>query len=315
MIYEIATISSFFILSVILMSSTLLYSFCKKNKKQLVKTDKSSAVQKKIRLLINLNIIFISLLLLSKLIIFLFAPDTILTFDPIVFGEVNFLMITFFYAIFWIMILLSLLMSEEIKAEYFVNYLQKLSMVIVVLFFLDFCLSGLVYIINITQYFNLAISIPKIDIISSVLSIEILLILILILMILMVVFFVIFILKRKISLLRFYELCVLILLISVGYLLITNTSHLVGWNESVYFQLKLFSIDYGFIGLLFFSLLAVTLITNSFVILLFNLKDIFKNSVLLRNRIVNHMKIGFIATIALCALVLMPHFILWIYEL
>jgi hypothetical protein len=311
LIYQIAIISSFIILIILFLLSTFLYSLCKKNIKENLKQEKVPIPQKKLGIIKNLVLIFISLLILIKLTIFLFSSNTILTFDPISPGEIDFLIITFFYAVFWVIILFSILITKEMKDEYLIIFFKKISTAIIVLFFLDFCLAGIVYILNIKYYLDFAISNSTIKILSADPNTSILLSIILLLLIILAGLFSTFILKRKIRILRYYELTILLLLSIVGYLVMTGTSNLIGWNESAIFRLKLFSFDYGYVGLVFLFLLAVTLITNSFVILLFNSRKIFINSQMIKNRIVNNMKIGFISTLALCGLAVMPFILIW----
>ncbi len=311
MIYEIATISAFIVLVLIFLSSIFLYSFCLKKEKKLNKETPVST--KKIRISLYFLVFFISLLILVKLTIFLFAADTILSFDQIAPGEINQIITHFFYTVFWIIILFSISLKKDVVDDYQIVFIRRITLACILLFFLDFLLSGTVYVMNVLHYFNIQISVLDFSIIPAPTDTTILLLIISVLLLILIGLFIAFILKRRIRILSYYELTYLLLLSGIGYFLIIDSSNLIGWNESVVYRLKLFSFEYGYVGFIFLIVLALSLVSNSLIVLLFSLKDIFVDSQMPKRKIISYLKIGFVSVIILFGLNIMPHIFIWIY--
>jgi hypothetical protein len=308
LIYELATLSSFLFLILIFIINTYQISLIKELK---LSEETVSNSLKKINILKNTLSIFIILLLLSKVILLLFGPDTLLKELSFSSSEILVLVVNFFYAILWVMILLFLYQFQEIKQEFTLDYLKKTSYSIALVFFLDFLLEGIVYLTNISEYMSMSVVTIEKRMTEPYPDSLFLLILIVLLTILLSGFFISFLIKRKIRILRYLELCTLLLLIAIGYLVFFGTGAIIGWNESYVYLLKLFSFTYGYTGFIFLIVLAVTLITNSSVVLLFNMKEFFNHEQQLKNRIINLIKVGFVATCILSCMALWPHIYLW----
>lgn len=304
MIYEFATLLSFLFLILTFIVNTYQISLVKeiKNSEQ-----EFSAYKKKINALSKTISTFIILLLISKLFILLFGPDTILNANSFSNAEILVLFINFFYAVLWLMIIIFQFQSHEIKDEFILDYVQKISYAVALVFFLDFILAGIVYLTTISDYMSLSVVADKQELVQSLPDMSYIILIILFLTIALTIFFISFLIKRHIKILRYLELVTLLLLISIGYLVFFGTGPIIGWHESLKYLLILFSYKYGYTGYIFFIILAVTLITNSSVILLFNLKRMFNNEQQIKNKIINMVKVGFVASCILSCMALWPH--------
>ena len=243
--------------------------------------------------------------------VLLFGPDTLLNEFSFSSSEILILVVNFFYAVLWFMIVLFLYQSQEIKQEFILDYLKKISYSITLVFFLDFLLEGIVYLTTISEYMSLSVFTIVKKMTDPYPDLLYLIVLIVILTALLSGLFISFLVKRNIKILRYLELATLLLLFAIGYLVFFGTSAIVGWNESLIYLLKLFSFDYGYTGFIFIIVLAVTLITNSSVVLLFNLKEFFNSEQQLKNRLINMVKVGFVATCILSCMAVWPHIYLW----
>ena len=308
MIYELATISSFLFLILTFIVNTYQISLIKEIK---LKEEDLTKSFKKLNIIKNTLSVFIIILLLSKMIVLIFGPDTLLKEYTFSSSELLVLVVNFFYAILWFMIILFLYQSQEIKQEFILDYFKKISYSITLVFFLDFLLEGIVYLTTISEYMSLSVVTIKEKMIEPYTEFLYLIILIALLTVVLSGFFISFLIKRNIRILRYLELSTMLLLFAIGYLVFFSTGSIVGWNESLVYLLKLFSFEYGYTGFIFLIVLAVTLITNSSVVLLFNMKEFFNHEQQLKNRIVNMIKVGFVATCILSCMALWPHIYLW----
>ncbi|MCK4799143.1 MAG: hypothetical protein KAT05_17355 [Spirochaetes bacterium] len=308
MIYELATLSSFIFLILTFIINTYQISLIKEIK---INEEGLSQYIKKINIIKTTITIFIIFLLISKLMVLLFGPDTLLNEFSFSSSEILILVVNFFYAVLWFMIVLFLYQSQEIKQEFILDYLKKISYSITLVFFLDFLLEGIVYLTTISEYMSLSVFTIVKKMTDPYPDLLYLIVLIVILTALLSGLFISFLVKRNIKILRYLELATLLLLFAIGYLVFFGTSAIVGWNESLIYLLKLFSFDYGYTGFIFIIVLAVTLITNSSVVLLFNLKEFFNSEQQLKNRLINMVKVGFVATCILSCMAVWPHIYLW----
>ena len=210
------------------------------------------------------------------------------------------------------MISLFLIQTKEVKLEFVYDYLKKISYSITILFFLDFLIEGIVYLTTISDYMSLSVSAIDNGLAEPVQNSLVLIIVIFALTALLSSFFISFLIKRNIRILRYLELSTLFLLIAIGYLIFFCTGSIIGWNESLVYLLKLFSFNFGYTGFIFLIVLAVTLITNSSVVLLFNIKGFFNSEQQLRNKIINLVKVGFVSTCILSCMAIWPHIYLWL---
>jgi len=274
LIYEIATLLSFLFLILIFIVNTFQISFIKEIKKG--EKDHVKFI-KKLNALKFIILIFIVLLLFSKLILLLFGPDTLLNEYSYSRAEILIFVVNIFYAILWLMICLFLFESREVKQEYILVYLKKISYSITTLFFLDFFIEGIVYLTTITDYMSLSVHATDNSIAEPLQESILPIVVIIILTILLSIFFISFLIKRKIQILKYLEFTTLFLLLAVGYLVYFCTGSIIGWNESMVYLLTLFSFNFGYTGFIFLIILAVTLLTNSSVVLLFNMKDFFSS--------------------------------------
>lgn len=304
MIYELATLSSFIFLILTFIINTYQISLIKEIK---INEEGLSQYIKKINIIKTTITIFIIFLLISKLMVLLFGPDTLLNEFSFSSSEILILVVNFFYAVLWFMIVLFLYQSQEIKQEFILDYLKKISYSITLVFFLDFLLEGIVYLTTISEYMSLSVFTIVKKMTDPYPDLLYLIVLIVILTALLSGLFISFLVKRNIKILRYLELATLLLLFAIGYLVFFGTSAIVGWNESLIYLLKLFSFDYGYTGFIFIIVLAVTLITNSSVVLLFNLKEFFNSEQQLKNRLINMVKVGFVATCILSCMAVWPH--------
>ena len=308
MIYELATLSSFIFLILTFIINTYQISLIKEIK---INEEGLSQYIKKINIIKTTITIFIIFLLISKLMVLLFGPDTLLNEFSFSSSEILILVVNFFYAVLWFMIVLFLYQSQEIKQEFILDYLKKISYSITLVFFLDFLLEGIVYLTTISEYMSLSVFTIVKKMTDPYPDLLYLIVLIVILTALLSGLFISFLVKRNIKILKYLELATLLLLFAIGYLVFFGTSAIVGWNESLIYLLKLFSFDYGYTGFIFIIVLAVTLITNSSVVLLFNLKEFFNSEQQLKNRLINMVKVGFVATCILSCMAVWPHIYLW----
>jgi len=308
LIYEIATLSSFLFLILIFIINTYQVSFIKEVTRSEVEYLKFS---KKLNALKITLLVFIVLLLVSKLILLLFGPDTLLKESAFSSAEILIFVVNFFYAILWLLISLFLIESKEVKHEFILVYLKKISNAITLLFFLDFVIEGIVYLTTITDYLTFSVYSAENSLAESLQDTLLPIIVIIILTILLVALFISFLIKRKIRILRYLEFNTLFLYFAIGYLVFFCTGSIIGWNESLVYLLKLFSFKYGYTGFIFLIILAVTMIMNSSVVLLFNMKQFFSSEQQLRNKIINLVKVGFIATCILSCMAIWPHVYLW----
>ena len=309
MIYELATLSSFLFLILTFIFNTYQFSYIKEIKSN---DEKFSSYGKKLNAIKVSILIFIVLLLISKLIVLLFGPDTLLNEQSFSSTEILVFVVIFFYSVLWLMILLFLYQSKEVKNESLLEYLKKISYSITLVFILDFMIEGIVYLTTISDYMTFAVSTSNINISEPIQNSLVLIVIIVILIMLLSGLFLSFLIKRNIRILRYLELVTLLLLFAIGYLVFFNTSNIIGWNESLVYLLKLFSFKYGFTGFIFLIVLAVTMITNSSVVLLFNMKEFFVNEQQLKNKIINMIKVGYVATSILSFMSIWPHVYLWL---
>jgi hypothetical protein len=308
LIYELATLTSFLFLILTFIINTYQISLIKE-----IKNDKEEVSNyiKKINIIRITIIIFIVFLLISKLIVLILGPDTLLNEQSFSSVEILVLVVNFFYANLWLMIYLFLLHSKDVKQDSILGYLKKVSYCISILFFLDFLFEGAVYLMTISDYMSLSVILIEKNLVKSVQNSLLLIVFIIVLTALLSGFFISFLVKRKIKILRFLELSTLLLLLAIAYLVLFDISSIVGWNQSLIYLLKLFSLKYGFAGFIFLIVLAVTLITNSSVVLLFNMKEFFINEQQIKNKIINMVKVGYVATCLLSFMVLWPYVYLW----
>ena len=308
MIYELATLLSFLFLILIFILNTYLVSFVKEVTN--AKTEYVKFVKKLNALKISI-LIFILLLLLSKLILLIFGPDTLLKESAFSSAEILIFVVNFFYAILWLLISLFLLESKEIKQEFILVYLKKISYSITLLFFLDFFIEGIVYLTTITEYMTLSVYSAENSLAEPLQDTLLPIIVIITLTLILAGSFISFLIKRKIRILRYLEFNTLFLLFAIGYLVFFCTGSIIGWDESLVYLLKLFSFNYGYTGFIFLIILSVTMITNSSVVLLFNMKQFFISEQQIRNKIINLVKVGFVATCILSSMAIWPHVYLW----
>ena len=308
MIYEIATLLSFLFLILIFIVNTFQISFIKE-----IKKDEKEYVNfsKKLNVIKYIILIFIILLLISKFILLLFGPDTLLKEFSFSRAEILIFVVNFFYAILWLMICLFLFESKEVKQEYILDYHRKISYSITTLFFLDFFIEGIVYLTTITDYLSLSVYATENLTAEPLYETFLPIVVIIILTIVLNTFFISFLIKRKIKILKYLEFTILFLLLAVGYIVYFCTGSIIGWNESLVYLLKLFSFNYGYTGFIFLIILAVSLLTNSSVVLLFNMKEFFISDQQLKNKIINLVKVGFVATCILSCMAIWPHIYLW----
>lgn len=308
MIYELATLASFLFLILTFILNTYQLSFLNEIKNN---NEKYSNYNKKLNALKVFTSILILSLFISKLIVLLFGPDTLIKEESFSNAEILIFVVNFFYAVLWIMILLFLYQSKEIKQDFLINYLQKISYFITLVFILDFVIEGIVYLTTINDYLSFSVSALKKLPSEPVSDTYVVVTIIIILTIMLTILFILFLIKRNIKLLRYLELTTLVILFTTGYLVFFKTSSIIGWNESLVYLLKLFSYRYGFTGFIFLITLAVTMITNSSVVLLFNIKEFFNNEQQLKNKIINLVKVGYVATSILSCMAVWPHIYLW----
>lgn len=308
MIYELATLASFLFLILTFILNTYQLSFLNEIKNN---NEKYSNYNKKLNALKVFTSILILSLFISKLIVLLFGPDTLIKEESFSNAEILIFVVNFFYAVMWIMILLFLYQSKEIKQDFLINYLQKISYFITLVFILDFVIEGIVYLTTINDYLSFSVSALKKLPSEPVSDTYVVVTIIIILTIMLTILFILFLIKRNIKLLRYLELTTLVILFTTGYLVFFKTSSIIGWNESLVYLLKLFSYRYGFTGFIFLITLAVTMITNSSVVLLFNIKEFFNNEQQLKNKIINLVKVGYVATSILSCMAVWPHIYLW----
>ena len=309
MIYEFATLFSFLFLILIFIVNTYQVSFINEAKSN---EEEYLNFVKKLNALKNTILVFILLLLVSKLVLLLFGPDTLLKETSFSSAEILIFVVNFFYAILWLMISLFLLQSKEVKQDFLLEYLKKISLSITILFFLDFLIEGIVYLTTITDYMSLSVSSIENAVAEPIQDSTLLILVIVVLTAILSTFFITFLIKRNIRILRYLELSTLFLLIAIGYLVFFCTGSIIGWNESLVYLLKLFSFNFGYTGFIFLIVLAVTLITNSSVVLLFNIKGFFNSEQQLRNKIINLVKVGFVSTCILSCMAIWPHIYLWL---
>jgi len=313
LISDIAVFTSFVFLVLIFIISTYFYALIPKKGKKEHTTELTESNHKKISVVKNILIILIIILLISKLIVLFITPDIILSYHSISPIEINYILINIFYSVLWIVLLLFILIANEIKVEYLLPYYKRFSFLTMILFFLDIIVTGIVFSLKTIFYFKFTLMSPPGHIIQPESNFIIVLGIISLLLIITTILYFGFIIKRKLSILRYYEFLLLLLIAAEGYLLVTSNSNLLGWQESQYFRMKLFSYEYGYFALIYLALIAVTIVANSFVILLFNSREMFKNTQMIQNRIVNFMKIGFVAVLALSGVTIFPYFYIWIY--
>lgn len=248
-----------------------------------------------------------SLLLISKIVLLLFGPDTLLKENTFSKAEILIFVVNFFYAILWLMVVLFLFESKEVKQELLLDYLKKTGYAIILLFFMDFLIEGIVYLTTITDYMTFSVSSIILEPAEPIKNAYLFIGGILVLTLILVILFISFLVKRNIRILRYLELLTLSIVLVNSYLVVFYTKAVVGWNESFVFLLKLFSYKYGFTGFIFLIVLAVILVTNSSIILLFNLKNYFINEQNIRHKIINLTKVGFVATCILSCMVIWPY--------
>jgi len=308
LIYEIATLLSFLFLILIFIVNTFQISFIKELKKG---EEEYAKFSKKLNAIKFTILIFIVLLLFSKFILLLFGPDTLLKEFSFSRAEILIFVVNFFYAILWLMICLFLFESREVKQEFILDYLKKISYFIATLFFLDFFIEGIVYLTTITDYLSLSVHATENSIAEPLNESFLPIIIIIALTVVLSAFFISFLIKRKIKILKYLEFTTLFLLLAAGYLVFFCSGSIIGWNESLVYLLTLFSFNFGYTGFIFLIILAVTLLTNSSVVLLFNMKEFFISEQQLKNKIINLVKVGFVATCILSCMAIWPHIYLW----
>jgi hypothetical protein len=122
-----------------------------------------------------------------------------------------------------------------------------------------------------------------------------------------------FALKRSLYFIKQYWIALFLLLVILATYTLQKTAYQLGWYESLPHSLKFFSWHYGYAGWIIFVFFAIVLFSNTAAIIILSLKNKWRNLNGAKSIMLPLVKIGFIASIILSALVTLPELFLWYY--
>jgi len=317
LIHEYSVFLSFFSLALILLFAS---SAISTNREVLLMIGSNQQSSEQFNQLINrsntwnkLVLFFIVVLFFFRLNYLFFTPNELMVLSNISNETILFLVSSFLFLNFWVIIVFFLRINIDIRNEVKNGYLKKIYTAIAITFFFDIFLNGYFYIISFLNLLKPARIEKKNEIFVSKINQELIILIIFVLLALLVFLFVLFSLKRSLKIVRQYWIIYLLLYIVLFLYWFNFSSVQLGWYEFISLKIKLFSWHYGYAGLILLLFLSISLSTNICAIILLSLKDSLVNPQKYKQVIISFIKIGFVSILIFCGMVLLPEILMWLY--
>jgi hypothetical protein len=316
LIYEYALILTFLSLSFILLFSA--YGIDSLKELLLIRSSNEGELFRsknaKLDLWYRLILIFISILCFIRTVLFLFTPTELSKFPFVPTPVIHLLITSFIFQICWALLLFFLYQKKEIRLEERALFLKKTFYFSIIIAISDIIVTLIIFFQSFLYSFTLkggsvALLSPSLNILYTPL-----LILNLILLIMLISLFFLYVLRRSMIILKQYWITMLLLIIvTLIYTLIHSLGNL-GWYENIHYRLGLFSWSYFFLGWIFLSFIAISVLCNVGSIILYSIMDKFVNPVKYKNQIVSYLKMGFLTALSFTLLAILPNLLLWFYS-
>jgi hypothetical protein len=213
----------------------------------------------------------------------------------------------------WTTIIFFLYLNKDIKIEERLLYLQSTMLCIIIAAVLDIIFSVPLFALGFYKFFTVKSDILVNNLIPKIPQLLPLIVIIGILIIILALQYLMFALKRSLYFIKQYWIALFVLLVILTIYTVQKTAYQLGWYESLAHSLKFFSWHYGYAGWIIFVFFAIVLFSNAAAIIILSLKNKWRILNGARSIMLPLVKIGFIASIILSALVTLPELFLWYY--
>jgi hypothetical protein len=210
------------------------------------------------------------------------------------------------FLIVWSILLYALFIQKNIVSDQRFNYLNKIFTFYNLFLLTDLFLNVIIYLNGLSNsLFNE--NIVKSPIILKPSSdFQLLFIILSLIMVLYLAVYVIFVFKRSLRLMQQYWFMLIILLIGLVIYAFNRTFEQLGIFSNAILGIKLLTWNYYFVGWIILGFFAITLSFNICGMIVFAVRDKVIDGQYSKNSILTFIKLGFITTVCLMALILLP---------
>jgi hypothetical protein len=315
LIHEYALLTSFFVLSFLLLFTNISVLITR-NINFISESDltEEGTIQKSSsRLVFGIKAIlfFATILCFCKILICLIGPVELLNNKFVVQDSLLFLIFNYVFLIVWSILLYALHIQKKIVPDERFNYLTKLFIFYNIFILSDLFLNLIIYLNGLNN--SLLPKKASEHIMNSNLNTDnqLMFIILAVIILLYLVLYITFILKRSLRLMQQYWFMLFILLLILFIYFYNRTSEQLGIISNVELGLNLLTWNYYYLGWIILVFFALTIYSNISAMIIYttrqNLIDVQRS----KNSMLSFIKLGFLTTICLTVLILLPEAVIY----